>query len=58
MQYVSFNGANSSITNLDGGVPKVRVLDPLLFSYYTAFVANITADFGVTIKCYADDLQL
>jgi hypothetical protein len=57
-QYVSFNDSVSVATIVDCGVPQGSVLGPLLFTLYTADVVKIAAEFGVSVHCYADDIQL
>ena len=57
-QYVAFNGSVSTTTNLECGVPQGSVLGPLLFVLYTADIVEIAASFGVSVHCYADDIQL
>ena len=57
-QYVSFNASASDVTTLDCGVAKGSELGPLMFVLFTADVTQIAAQFGVSVHCYADDIQL
>ena len=57
-QCVSFNGSTSLPVTLTCGVPQGSVLGPLLFVLYTADVQAIAAAYGISMHCYADDIQL
>jgi hypothetical protein len=57
-QSVNFNGQQSTRTTLTSGVPQGSVFGPILFTMYTADVVRIAHHHGVSIHCYADDLQL
>ena len=57
-QVVNFAGEHSSPSTLTCGVPQGSAVSPLLFSLYTADVVRIAQSFGVSVHCYADDLQL
>ncbi len=57
-QYISYNGNVSPKVNVTCGVPQGSVLGPLLFILYTSEILEIAAAHGVTIHCYADDIQL
>ena len=55
---VNFQGQQSTRSTLSCSVPQGSVTGPLLFNLYTADVIRIAQSFGVTVHCYADDLQL
>ena len=57
-QVVNFAGEHSSPSTLTCGVSQGSAVSPLLFSLYTADVVRIAQSFGVSMHCYADDLQL
>jgi hypothetical protein len=57
-QVVNFSGRVSTSSVLTCGVPQGSVLGPLLFNLYTADVVSIVQAHGVSVHCYADDLQL
>jgi hypothetical protein len=57
-QVVNFSGQVSTSSVLTCGVPQGSVLGPLLFNLYTADVVSIVQAHGVSVHCYADDLQL
>jgi hypothetical protein len=57
-QTVSFAGSQSATSPLTCGVPQGSVCGRILFNLYTAHVVRLAHSFGVSIHCYADDLQL
>ena len=57
-QMVNFASEHSSPSTLTCGVPQESAVSPLLFSLYRADVVRIAQSFGVSVHCYADDLQL
>ncbi len=57
-QVVNFAGLQSARSLLTCGVPQGSVCGPILFNLYTADVVSIARLFGVSVHCYADDLQL
>ena len=57
-QYVRYNGATSSATVMQCGVPQGSVLGPLYFVLYTADAFRIVGELGFLVHGYADDLQI
>ena len=57
-QRVRYNGAISSWSLVDCGVPQGSILGPLFFLTYTSDVFEIAAWHGLRIHGYADDLQI
>ena len=57
-QVVNFTGEHSSPSTLTCGVPQGSAVGPLLFSLNTADDVRLAQSFGVSVHCYADDLQL
>ena len=57
-QVVKAAGTYSSEAPLRYGVPQGSILGPLLFSLYTAPVADIASRNGICAHMYADDTQL
>ena len=57
-QFVRFQSACSTSTTCVCGVPQGSVLGPLLFVTYTAPMANIASQYGVSYHQYADDTQV
>jgi len=57
-QFVSINNKNSSVRDLSIGVPQGSVLGPVLYSLYTAPLADVIKSFGLSYHMYADDNQL
>ena len=57
-QFVRFQSACSLSTACTCGVPQGSVLGPLLFVAYTAPMANIASQYGVSYHQYADDTQV
>ena len=55
---VNFQGQLSTRSMLSCSEPQGSVTGPLLFNSYTADVIHIAHSFGITVHCYADDLQL
>ena len=55
---VIYVGASSSIKQVTCSVPQGSVLRPLLFSLYTADLADLAAKNGATLHAFADDTQL
>ena len=54
---VIYAGASSAIKEMTCSVPHGSVLGPLLFSLYTADLADLAAMHGVTLYAFADDTQ-
>jgi len=57
-QHVRCGGSYSRITDVICGVPQGSVLGPILFIIYTADLAWIVADHGLSLHLYADDSQI
>ena len=57
-QRVRYNGAISSWSLVDCGVPQGSILGPLFFLAYTSDVFETAARHGLRIHGYADDLQI
>ena len=57
-QRVRYNGALSSWSLVDCGVPQGSILGPLFFLAYTSDVFDIASRHGLKIHGYADDLQI
>ena len=56
-QTVLFNGLQSNTVTLGCGIPQESVLGPLSLVFYTADVLEIAAKHGISIQCFADDIQ-
>jgi len=57
-QHVRCGGSSSRNTDVICGVPQGLVLGPILFIIYTADLAWIVADHGLSLHLYADDSQI
>jgi len=57
-QQVRCGGKTSAIMDVICGVPQGSVLGPILFIIYTADLAPIVADRGLSLHQYADDSQI
>ena len=57
-QQVRCGGKTSSIMDVICGVPQGSVLGPILFIIYTADLAPIVTDRGLSLHQYADDSQI
>ena len=57
-QRVRCGGKSSSITDVVYGVPQLSVLGPILFIIYTADLAPIVANHGLSFHQYAGDSQI
>ena len=55
---VNFQGQQSTRSMLLCSMPQRPVTGSFLFNLYTMDVIRIAHSFGVTVHCYADDLQL
>lgn len=55
---VKVGSAFSTVRHVKSGVPQGGVLSPLLFSIYTADIADKLEDLGVVIKQFADDVKI
>jgi hypothetical protein len=58
VQYVKIDNNSSKGINIEYGVPQGSVLGPLLFSLYTAPIADIAKKYNVSQHYYADDTQI
>ena len=58
IQYITIDGARSSASDLAFGVPQGSVLGPILYTLYTAPIADIISSYGLQYHLYADDTQL
>ena len=58
LQLVCIDGAQSEPVKLTCGVPQGSVLGPVLFTLYTAPLANIIRQYNINFHFYADDTQL
>jgi len=52
------DGLSSRIIHIIFSVPQGSVLGPLLFILYTAVLADIAAQYEITLHAFADDNQL
>ena len=57
-QSIKIGDALSSIVKLLHGVPQGSVLEPLLFTMYTAPLATLMKKAGIMYHSYADDTQV
>ena len=55
---VVVDGLSSRIIHIKCSVPQGSVLGPLLFILYTAELADIAAQYEITLHAFADDNQL
>ena len=56
--FVRIDGCDSSLHDVDGGVPQVSVLGPLLYSLYTAPFTDVARKHNMNFHFFADDGQL
>ena len=57
-QFVRIDGCDSTMRDLERGVPQGSVLGPLLYSLYTAPLADIAKHQNVRCHFFVDDIQL
>jgi len=58
MQHVRCGGKCSTLTDIICGVPQGSVLGSILFIIYTADLASIVAEHGLSLHQYANDSQV
>ena len=57
-QFVRIDGCDSMMRDLERGAPQGSVPSPLLYSLYTAPLADIAKHQNVRCHFFADDIQL